>query len=45
MKGLRLTPLGSMITTVSLTIGAGTSIVVYLWVVVIEGHAASGGPR
>jgi two-component system OmpR family sensor kinase len=44
MKGLRLTPLGSMITTVSLTIGAGTSIVVYLWVVVIEGHEASAGP-
>lgn len=39
MKSLRLTPLGSMITTVSLAIGVGTSIVVYVWVVVVEGHA------
>jgi signal transduction histidine kinase len=49
MKRLRLTPLGSMITTVSLSIGAGTSIIVYVWVVVIGGHhdaaaaAAMGG--
>jgi signal transduction histidine kinase len=38
MKKIRLTPLGSMITTVSLAIGAGTSLIVYLWVVVIGGH-------
>jgi signal transduction histidine kinase len=38
MKKLRLTPLGSMITTTSLGIGATTSIIVYLWVVVIGGH-------
>ena len=44
MNRLRLTPLGSMITTVSLSIGAGTSILVYLWVVVIEGHSAAAGP-
>ena len=44
MNRLRLTPLGSMITTVSLSIGAGTSIVVYLWVVVFEGHSAAAGP-
>jgi signal transduction histidine kinase len=44
MSGRRLNPLGSMITTVSLSIGAGTSIVVYLWVVVIEGHAVVAGP-
>jgi signal transduction histidine kinase len=33
-----------MITTVSLSIGAGTSLIVYLWVVVIEGHGAASGP-
>jgi signal transduction histidine kinase len=44
MNRLRLTPLGSMITTVSLSIGAGTSIVVYLWVVVIEGHGGAARP-
>jgi signal transduction histidine kinase len=44
MKSLRLTPLGSMITTVSLSIGAGTSIIVYVWVVVIEGHSGAAGP-
>jgi two-component system, OmpR family, sensor kinase len=44
MKNRRLTPLGSMITTTSLSIGAGTSLIVYLWVVVIEGHGASSGP-
>ncbi len=37
MKKFRLTPLGSMITTVSLSIGAGTSIVIYLYVVLIGG--------
>jgi signal transduction histidine kinase len=44
MKRLRLTPLGSMITTVSLSIGAGTSIVVYVWVVAIGGHDGAAGP-
>jgi two-component system OmpR family sensor kinase len=44
MSKRRLNPLGSMITTVSLSIGAGTSIVVYLWVVMIEGHSAAAGP-
>ena len=44
MKRLRLTPLGSRITTTALTIGAGTSLVIYLWVVVIEGHSAAAGP-
>jgi two-component system OmpR family sensor kinase len=44
MNRLRLTPLGSMITTVSLSIGAGTSILVYLWVVAIEGHGEAAGP-
>jgi signal transduction histidine kinase len=44
MKGLRLTRLGSRITTASLSIGAGTSIIVYAWVVVIEGHASAAGP-
>jgi signal transduction histidine kinase len=43
MRSLRLTPLGSMITTVSLAIGAGTSIVVYVWVVLIEGDGAAAG--
>jgi two-component system, OmpR family, sensor kinase len=38
MRALRLTPLGSMITTVSLSIGVTTSIIVYVWVVVIGGH-------
>ncbi len=42
MKNLRLTPLGSMITTVSLTIGAGTSLIVYLWVVLIDGNSTVG---
>lgn len=44
MKRLRLTPLGSMITTVSLAIGAGTSIVVYVWVVVVEGRTGMERP-
>jgi len=44
MNKLRLTPLGSMITTVSLSIGVGTSIVVYIWVVAIGGHAEAAGP-
>jgi two-component system, OmpR family, sensor kinase len=44
MRNVRLTPLGSMITTVSLSIGAGTSIMVYIWVVVIGGHDGAAGP-
>ena len=44
MKRLRLTPLGSRITTASLSIGAGTSVVVYVWVVVIGGHDGAAGP-
>jgi len=44
MKGLRLTPLGSMITTVSVSIGVGTSIIVYLWVVVIGDHDRAARP-
>ncbi len=38
MRSLRLTPLGSMITTVSLAIGIGTSAVVYTWVVLVQGN-------
>ncbi|HEX7059203.1 MAG TPA: HAMP domain-containing sensor histidine kinase [Solirubrobacterales bacterium] len=37
MRKLRLTPLGSMITTVSVAIGAATSLVIYIYV------AATGG--
>jgi signal transduction histidine kinase len=44
MKSLRLTPLGSMITTVSLAIGVGTSVIVYIWVVPIGGHQEAAGP-
>jgi two-component system, OmpR family, sensor kinase len=44
MRKLRLTPLGNMITTVSLAIGAGTSIVIYIWVVILGGHTAVRGP-
>jgi signal transduction histidine kinase len=44
MKGLRLTPLGSMITTVSLSIGVTTMIIVYVWVVVIGGHGEASQP-
>jgi signal transduction histidine kinase len=44
MRKLSLTPLGNMITTVSLAIGAGTSIVIYIWVVLVGGHAAARGP-
>lgn len=43
MRNLRLTPLGSMITTVSLTIGVGTAIVIYLYVVVIAGDGSAKG--
>jgi two-component system, OmpR family, sensor kinase len=44
MKRLRLTPLGSQITTTALSIGAGTSLVIYLWVVVLGGHSQAAGP-
>jgi two-component system, OmpR family, sensor kinase len=36
MKRLRPNPLGSMITTVSLSIGVGTSLIIYVWVVLVE---------
>jgi two-component system OmpR family sensor kinase len=38
MKRLRLTPLGNRITTTALSIGVGTSAVIYVWVVAIGGH-------
>ncbi len=41
MKNLRLTPLGSRITTVSLAIGAGTSVVIYVFVVVVNGNSSA----
>jgi signal transduction histidine kinase len=41
VKKLRLTPLGSMITTVSLAIGAGTSIVIYAYVALIGGGSGA----
>lgn len=41
MRRFRLTPLGSMITTVSLAIGAGTSAIVYVWVTLIGGHSGA----
>jgi len=44
MKLLRFTPLGSRIATAALSIGAGTAAIIYLWVVVIEGHDAVAGP-
>lgn len=44
MRDVRLTPLGSRITTVSLAIGAGTSIMIYVWVVLIDGHGEAAHP-
>jgi two-component system, OmpR family, sensor kinase len=44
MRRLRLTPLGSMITTVSLSIGVATSLIVYVWVVVVDGHDGAAQP-
>ncbi len=38
MRKPHLNPLGSMITTVSLAIGAGTAVIIYVWVVAIAGH-------
>ncbi len=43
MKRLRLTPLGNRITTTALSIGVGTSVVIYIWVVAIEGDAGARG--
>jgi two-component system OmpR family sensor kinase len=44
MRSFRLTPLGSMITTVSLAIGLGTAVTIYLWVVTVGGHTQAKGP-
>jgi two-component system OmpR family sensor kinase len=44
MKNLRLTPLGNRITTISLAIGIGTSVIVYIWVVLIGGHEEASRP-
>jgi signal transduction histidine kinase len=41
MKNLRLTPLGSMITTTSLVIGGGTALVIYIYVSIAEGGSTS----
>jgi two-component system OmpR family sensor kinase len=42
MRRLRLTPLGSRITTISLTIAGGTSLIIYAYVVVIaRNHGAA----
>jgi two-component system, OmpR family, sensor kinase len=41
VRNLRFTPLGSMITTVSLAIGTGTSLVIYAVVVVIDGNSSA----
>jgi signal transduction histidine kinase len=43
MRRLRLSPLGSMITTVSLAIGVGTALLIYLWAVVVTGHREEAG--
>jgi len=40
VKSLRLTPLGSMITTVSVAIGAGVVAAIYIYVVWIDGNGA-----
>jgi two-component system, OmpR family, sensor kinase len=44
MRNFRLTPLGSIITTVALAIGLGTSVSVYVWVVLIDGHSEAARP-
>jgi two-component system, OmpR family, sensor kinase len=41
MRSLRLTPLGSMITTISLAIGAGTSLVIYAYVALVAGDSGT----
>jgi signal transduction histidine kinase len=43
MRKPRLSPLGSMITTVSLAIGVGAVAIVYLWAVAIAGHRGAAG--
>jgi signal transduction histidine kinase len=43
MRRLRLTPLGSMITTISLAIGIGTAVVIYVYVVHIAGDSGVKG--
>jgi two-component system, OmpR family, sensor kinase len=44
MRNFRLTPLGSTITTASLAIATGTSILLYVWVVQIAGHSEAARP-
>jgi signal transduction histidine kinase len=44
MKFLRLTPLGSRITVVAMSLGAGTAALIYFWVVVVKGHDHAAGP-
>jgi two-component system OmpR family sensor kinase len=44
MKRLRLTSLGNRITTTALSIGVGTSLVIYIWVVALGGHSEARGP-
>jgi signal transduction histidine kinase len=44
MKTIRLTPLGSMVTMVSLAIAGGTSAIVFLSVVVLAGHREEVAP-
>jgi two-component system OmpR family sensor kinase len=44
MRNLRLTPLGNRITSISLAIGIGTSVIIYIWVVLIGGHSGASGP-
>jgi len=44
MRRLRLTPLGNRITTTAVAIAAGTAVVIYIWVVWVEGHSEASGP-
>ncbi|HET9161949.1 MAG TPA: HAMP domain-containing sensor histidine kinase [Solirubrobacterales bacterium] len=44
MRFLRLTPLGSRITTMAVAIGAGTAAIIYFWVVVVTGHGHAAEP-
>jgi two-component system, OmpR family, sensor kinase len=44
MRNLRLTPLGSRITSISFAIGIGTSVIIYIWVVLIGGHTGASRP-
>ncbi len=43
MRRLRLTPLGSMITTVSLALAIGTAVVIYVYVVHVTGDSSVKG--